>query len=233
MRHRRRLPLSLTLPTVGRGSRRSLRPTDWAARPDSSTASSTASQPPSPMSRTWPSASVQPQRFLGRGGLPRRPARAAPVVTGASAPVRVAARCAEKPGTTRQHGLHVPARTLAAHGSPATASFRRRGRRTPSSRCTAAPTCCATGTRRPGANVCAPNGSSRPAGRWRRTGSGARLAMDRVSDGAFIGWCSLTRWNPTYRSASMGYCLDDAAWGRGYATEAARACCGGHSTRWT
>jgi [ribosomal protein S5]-alanine N-acetyltransferase len=54
-------------------------------------------------------------------------------------------------------------------------------------------------------------------------GTGTRLAMDRVSDGAFIGWCSLTRWNPDYRSASMGYCLDDAAWGRGYAKEAARA----------
>jgi [ribosomal protein S5]-alanine N-acetyltransferase len=54
-------------------------------------------------------------------------------------------------------------------------------------------------------------------------GTGTRLAMDRVSDGAFIGWCGLTRWNPDYRSASIGYCLDDAAWGHGYATEAGRA----------
>ena len=57
----------------------------------------------------------------------------------------------------------------------------------------------------------------------REEGSGARLAIDRVSDGAFIGWCGLTRWNPGHRSASLGYCLSDAAWGRGYATEAARA----------
>jgi RimJ/RimL family protein N-acetyltransferase len=54
-------------------------------------------------------------------------------------------------------------------------------------------------------------------------GSGARVAMDLVSDGSFLGWCSLTRWNSDYRSASMGYCLDQAAWGHGYATEAARA----------
>ena len=54
-------------------------------------------------------------------------------------------------------------------------------------------------------------------------GTGTRLAVDRDSDGAFIGWCGLTRWNPNYRSASLGYCFDDAAWGHGYATEAARA----------
>jgi RimJ/RimL family protein N-acetyltransferase len=54
-------------------------------------------------------------------------------------------------------------------------------------------------------------------------GTGTRLAVDYVPDGAFIGWCSLTRWNPDYHSASMGYCFDDAAWGHGYATEAARA----------
>jgi len=45
-------------------------------------------------------------------------------------------------------------------------------------------------------------------------GTGARLAMDCVSDGAFIGWCSLTRWNPNYRSASMGYCLGFVREGR-------------------
>ncbi|MHB2023524.1 MAG: GNAT family N-acetyltransferase [Mycobacteriales bacterium] len=54
-------------------------------------------------------------------------------------------------------------------------------------------------------------------------GTGARVAIDRDFDGAFIGWCALTRWNPGYRSASLGYCLDDAAWGQGYATEAARS----------
>ena len=52
-------------------------------------------------------------------------------------------------------------------------------------------------------------------------GSGARLAIERAADGVFIGWCCLVKWNPDFRSATMGYCLDDAAWGRGFATEAA------------
>jgi ribosomal-protein-alanine N-acetyltransferase len=54
-------------------------------------------------------------------------------------------------------------------------------------------------------------------------GSGARVAIERASDGAFLGWCGVTKWNPTHRSASMGYCLTEAAWGHGYATEAGRA----------
>jgi len=50
-------------------------------------------------------------------------------------------------------------------------------------------------------------------------GDGVRMAM--VTEGAFVGWCSLRRWNPEFRSAALGYCLAEAAWGRGYATEAA------------
>jgi RimJ/RimL family protein N-acetyltransferase len=45
-------------------------------------------------------------------------------------------------------------------------------------------------------------------------GSGARLAIERASDGVFIGWCCLVKWNPDFRSATMG---------QGFATEAAGA----------
>jgi RimJ/RimL family protein N-acetyltransferase len=57
-------------------------------------------------------------------------------------------------------------------------------------------------------------------------GTGARLAVERLADGMFIGWCSFNNWNPDYRSGSIGYCYTDAAWGDGYATEAARAVLG-------
>jgi RimJ/RimL family protein N-acetyltransferase len=52
---------------------------------------------------------------------------------------------------------------------------------------------------------------------------GVRLAIERISDGKFIGWCSLMSWNKEFRSAKIGYCLAEAAWGQGVATEAGRA----------
>ncbi|MFI6093588.1 GNAT family N-acetyltransferase [Streptomyces sp. NPDC051218] len=60
-------------------------------------------------------------------------------------------------------------------------------------------------------------------GRIADEGTGARVAIDRASDGAFVGWCGLIDWDPDNRSASLGYCLDPAMWGHGYATEAAHA----------
>lgn len=59
--------------------------------------------------------------------------------------------------------------------------------------------------------------------RMEQEGSGARVAIERAADGVFIGWCCLVNWNPDYRSATMGYCLDDSAWNQGFATEAADA----------
>jgi RimJ/RimL family protein N-acetyltransferase len=54
-------------------------------------------------------------------------------------------------------------------------------------------------------------------------GTGTRLAIERAADGVFIGWCCLLQWNPDHRSATIGYCLDEAALGHGFATEAAGA----------
>lgn len=53
-------------------------------------------------------------------------------------------------------------------------------------------------------------------------GSGARVALEQRTDAAFLGWCTFNSWNPEFRSASLGYCLTEEAWGQGYATEASR-----------
>lgn len=59
--------------------------------------------------------------------------------------------------------------------------------------------------------------------RMAEDGTGARVAIERASDGAFLGWCTFNSWDPDFRSASLGFCLTQAAWGQGFATEAARA----------
>lgn len=54
-------------------------------------------------------------------------------------------------------------------------------------------------------------------------GTCVRLVIRQRSDDGFVGWITLNDWNPDFRSAALGYCLARAAWGQGYATEAARA----------
>lgn len=56
--------------------------------------------------------------------------------------------------------------------------------------------------------------------------SGVRVVIEGRSEGDFLGWVAFNSWNPEFRSASLGYCLTEAAWGHGYATEAAGALLG-------
>src|SRR4051794_41875886 len=51
-------------------------------------------------------------------------------------------------------------------------------------------------------------------------GTGGRLAVDRVGDGAFIGWGGLGRGEPGPPRAAVGDCFGDAGGGPRDATEA-------------
>ena len=59
--------------------------------------------------------------------------------------------------------------------------------------------------------------------RVEQEGTGAKLAIERQTDGAFLGKCQIVNWNPTHRNAKLGYTLATPAWGQGIATEACRA----------
>jgi len=57
---------------------------------------------------------------------------------------------------------------------------------------------------------------------WLERGHGIFAVLDRVS-GAFLGRVGLKYW-PQFDETELGWVLRRDAWGRGYATEAARAC---------
>ncbi|BEV47732.1 GNAT family protein [Burkholderia contaminans] len=58
---------------------------------------------------------------------------------------------------------------------------------------------------------------------WRRSGSGVRWAVERLSDGHLLGTCGLFRWNRNWRSCAVGYELATFARGKGYMNEALSA----------
>lgn len=57
---------------------------------------------------------------------------------------------------------------------------------------------------------------------WRERGHGMFAVLDRAT-GEFLGRVGLKYW-PQFAETEVGWALNRGAWGRGYATEAARAC---------
>ena len=57
---------------------------------------------------------------------------------------------------------------------------------------------------------------------WRKRGHGLLAVLD-LESGAFLGRCGLKHW-PQFDETELGWALRRDAWGRGYATEAGRAC---------
>ena len=62
-------------------------------------------------------------------------------------------------------------------------------------------------------------------------GTGVRLAVDRLCDGVFIGWCSLSRWSTAARRWATASTMQRGATATRRRPRA--CCCGGHSKRWT
>jgi RimJ/RimL family protein N-acetyltransferase len=57
---------------------------------------------------------------------------------------------------------------------------------------------------------------------WEQRGHGLLAMLDRQT-GTFLGRCGLKYW-PQFDETEVGWVLRREAWGRGYATEAGRAC---------
>jgi RimJ/RimL family protein N-acetyltransferase len=57
---------------------------------------------------------------------------------------------------------------------------------------------------------------------WEQRGHGLLAMLDRQT-GTFLGRCGLKHW-PQFDETEVGWVLRREAWGRGYATEAGRAC---------
>ncbi|GAA4990983.1 hypothetical protein GCM10025734_18110 [Kitasatospora paranensis] len=63
-------------------------------------------------------------------------------------------------------------------------------------------------------------------------GTGVRVAIERASDGAFVGWCCLTAWNPEYRSASWATASTRRCGAAASRRRPRTPCCSGRSTPW-
>jgi RimJ/RimL family protein N-acetyltransferase len=57
---------------------------------------------------------------------------------------------------------------------------------------------------------------------WLERGHGLLAVLER-ENGSFLGRCGLKHW-PQFEETELGWALRRDAWGRGYATEAGRAC---------
>ena len=64
-------------------------------------------------------------------------------------------------------------------------------------------------------------------------GSGARVAIERTSDQSFVGWCTFNSWNPDFRSASLGFCLNRRLGATAMRQRRGASCSSGPSTRST
>ncbi|GFH77432.1 hypothetical protein Sgou_21020 [Streptomyces gougerotii] len=64
-------------------------------------------------------------------------------------------------------------------------------------------------------------------------GTGVRVAVDRASDGAFVGWCGLTGRRPQHRGAAPATASTRPRGATATRRRPRTPCCAGPSTPWT